>query len=274
MDGINQYDQDRVALWATVEFSDADFLAKGETAALPDAIAFGGLISAQNVDKDGDILRADGANWKPWLTPDLTTGLPSAPITWRHPNVSTNVIGRGTALWRVNEKGIDGWRNTGVLMGRHPMTAEAMRFQRAAISAGMPGLGQSVEGRATKRNPVDRHDILEWDIWSDAVDPAPRNPQCIIDMMQLEALTKGGMDHSPPVREYIEMCARFVAHTLDIQPMSRTDTIRKGLVAGIPNDELRAFRVWRELRHIANFTFDHAMEIVRGVKDTRVITSD
>lgn len=254
---------DPIRMWVPIEFVEPDTLMKGSSDEWPAAYEVRGIVSSAAVDLDGETIDQAGINWSPFMMPCPMTGKPLAPLTWGHPNRGINVIGRGSSIHRMNmPDGTPATALIGQIMTGHPMGRDACTLQKAASAAGLPGLGFSIEGNATKRDPMNRRRILQCTVWSVAVDPSPRNGQALLDpyMQAVGALAKALSAGSTMDSETMPALAVLEAFVKGLSlPKSPEDNVKDNLLKGIDLDDLRALRV---LRKNPDLSFTQAREFL------------
>lgn len=264
---------DPVRMWVPIEFVEPDVLMKAD-AEWPAAYEVRGVVSSQAVDLDGEVINQRGINWGPFMMPDPMTGKPLAPLTWGHPNRGINVIGRGKSLHEISlPDGTPATALIGTIMTGHPMGRDACTMHKAATAAGLPGLGFSIEGNATQRDPDNRKHILACTVWSVAVDPSPRNGQSLLDpyMQAIGALAKAlvtGSEwdaHGMPAQAVLEAFVKALpgVDLAKARLPAPVDRIQADLMKGLNHDDLRALRI---LRRNPTMSFHDAMDFLAGLK--------
>lgn len=256
---------DPISFWVPLEFTEPDGLMKAE-ADWPAAYEVRMVVSSQAKDLDGETIHQAGINWNPFMAKNPLTGKPLAPLTWGHPNRGINVIGRGQSLHPIQmEDGTPATALIGQIMTGHAMGRDACLMHKAATRAGMTGLGASIEGHATLRDPKDRMQILKCTVWSVAIDPSPRNRHALLDpyMQAITAMAKAMSEgsnflpDSDPARMVFEAFQKAFSKT--------TDPIREDLLKGISNRDIRALRFLRENPGLSFRQAKSALDRLKGM---------
>jgi hypothetical protein len=157
-----------------------------------------GPATSERRDLQKEKLRRDGADYAPFMG-SLQKGGDEADcgaITLEHPAGVFNPIGEPVDLEKgVTERGDKCYYLTSRLWVAEDPLAKATWDKITTIqkASNRVRLGYSVEGHATKRNPEDRTDVLEW-VWVNTViTGAPRNRDAFFDpiLASLNATAQG-----------------------------------------------------------------------------------
>lgn len=157
-----------------------------------EVMKLGGIASTKRRDTDGEILSPGGM--------DLSYLQERGIINWQHEKSPDAVIGE-PSLAEIRKEGL---YVEGTL---YPDSAKAKQVytlaQTLKKSKASRKLGWSVEGKVTKRDPLDESKVLESAITNIAVCISPKNPDSIVDII------KGNYhgwsdDEKPPVQENVD----------------------------------------------------------------------
>jgi hypothetical protein len=250
---VSKYPQipmcDRVRLFLPLDaHADRDVLFKAAVE-LPDSVPVRGLVSSELRDIQGERIIQSGMDWS-WF-------LKFGRLTAGHPATNRNVIGQPVRLAPATLA--DGTAATfleGSLWLRKPLGLETYRDHQAALAAGDPGMGFSIEGKATQRDPYDMKTVLACIIYTVAIAFQPINPATFIDPIHVAALAKALTNGGARLDEGHDIEALLYSFLGGLEP---ADNERLTLIKGVSNDDLRALRV---LRKASDATLDEARAIV------------
>lgn len=245
--------QDRVRLFLPLEAaSDCDVLSKAAVD-LPASVPVRGLVSSELRDIQGERIIQSGIDWS-WF-------LQFGRLTAGHPATNRNVIGQPIRLSPATlDNGTPATWLEGSLWLKKPLGLETYRDHQAALAAGDPGMGFSIEGKALERARDDIKTVLRCIIYTVAIAFQPINPVTFLDPIQVamlaKALSLGGAVETDGY-DWEAMLSNFLGG------LSAEDTERTKLLRGVSNDELRALRI---LRKATDATFDEARALVAAKK--------
>lgn len=250
---------DPIRLWVPLEIEpNRDSLFKS-AAELPDSVIVKGLVSSDRRDLDGELIRQDGIDWSWFLTPGqgaLTFGHTQwklrGPIIGRPRQVRPAKLEDGTAATWLE----------GNLWLRTDYGMQVYRDHQAALAAGDPGMGFSIEGTALERDPLDPSIVLRCIVYNVAIAFQQKNDVASMDPFQaaMSSFAKAvGADEAGSIKGPVMALAQALRSLLGmgdapfLSPMSAPTTTpsrkhgaRDALLKGVSDDELRALRILRK----------------------------
>ena len=250
---------DPIRLWVPLEIEpNRDSLFKS-AAELPDSVVVKGLVSSDRRDLDGELIRQDGIDWSWFLTPGqgaLTFGHTQwklrGPIIGRPRQVRPARLDDGTAATWLE----------GNLWLRTDYGLQVYRDHQAALAAGDPGMGFSIEGTALERDPADPSIVLRCIVYNVAIAFQQKNDVASMDPFEaaMGSIAKAvGAEVGSVKGPLMALVTAFrsvlgMGDAPFLSPMSaptRASTSREygardALLKGISDDELRALRILRK----------------------------
>lgn len=232
---------------------------------LPDNVLVKGLVSSEMRDLEGELIRQDGIDW--------TYFLKHGRLTYGHPASNKNVIGTPRTLMKATmANGTPATYLEGNLWLRKPLGLQAYLDHQAALAAGDPGMGYSIEGNATERNHRDPSIVEKAIVYTVAIAFQHINPATALDpITAIQGLAKAlgvspsdipAFDEGTDIADAIKSLIGIFAPAI-FKSKPEMSPARRSLLAGISDDELRALRF---LRKNPDITFSDAACLAQSYK--------
>ncbi len=275
---------DPFRVWVPLDMS-SEFGALNKASELPETVPVSGLVSSELVDLDGEQILQDGIDWSWFLQfGDLIYG-------HSHWALGGPKIGKPRELRRATlSNGTAATWLDGMLNCRTPYGFRAYSEHQAALAAGAVGMGFSIEGTATARDPHNPNIVTRANVYAVAIAFQQKNPIATMDPIQLVGLAKAlEVDTADRdtralrklLRRRLEVLASsdgngvlavddLVKALTGIGPepapqlSQQFDPARLSLLKGVADDDLRALRI---LRKVPDMTFaDASLEVACRIK--------
>jgi hypothetical protein len=229
-------------------FKAATSLPDDVLAGLPDSVIVKGLVSSELRDIEGEVIRQDGIDWS-WF-------MKYGRLTYGHPATNKNTIGSPRQLLKARlEDGTPATYLEGNLWLRKPLGLQAYLDHQAALAAGDPGMGFSIEGNALERDKNDPRIVCKAIVYTVAIAFQPINPVTTLDPISLvQGIAKAlGMSNNDlsQIDENITgfdlgEILRGLVRLFSPSKMNKAQSTRDMLLRGVSDDDLRALRILRK----------------------------
>lgn len=171
-------------------FVEFDTIEKGKDKNGKEVLKVGGIASTNTVDKEGETLDPNGFNFQPFLT--------NGYFNWHHQtkNNPMAIIGEPTAAKVTDE----GFYVEGELYPENPIAQQVWQLANVLQkNSKKRRLGFSIEGKATKRNPLNPKKVEAAIITGCAITHSPINNNTLLNIL------KGEGSEEPPMYDLVDV---------------------------------------------------------------------
>ena len=249
-------DRDHFKAWVPFGF---DLLEKSGPAGAPTRGRIKGILSSENTDADDEVVVQAGM--------DFDFFLKGGKITYGHPATPANIIGEpiSIALTKL-EDDVPATELVADLFLTDALAKTTWEKAHALHKAGArTGLGWSIEGYATKRDPDNPKRILTSVVTSAAIDPSPKNTDSYLDViaasMGARIQKAGYASLSAWAEAGCPLADEPTSPPLSIVPATDAG-IRQLLIKGLTDEDLLVARTSKRFPTLSRFTL---IDLVQGV---------